>query len=405
MTNNQHQLKNYIKQVRGISYKPHQILDEPKEGYIPLLRATNIINDELDLDNVLYVEESLVKDEQLLREGDILIAASSGSLSAIGKSASFNNSGKFTFGAFCKVIRPKNVNPNYLELYFKTSVFRQTIQNQINGANIKNIKNEHLDNLTILVPNSNLQTQVVNLLNAVKNLINKRQSQIAALDELTQSLFLEMFGDPSSKLTKFERKTLNEFGQIITGNTPSRKVSEYYGDYIEWIKSDNINTPYHFLTEAEEYLSEIGSRKGRIVPKNSILVTCIAGSKSCIGNAAIADREVAFNQQINAIVPKGNPYFLYVQFLVGKSLVQTASTDGMKGLVSKGAFQQIEFICPPIDLQNQFGDKFLVIQNYKEKLLKSLGEIESLYIALLSKAFKGELFQNNNYLAKEMSIC
>lgn len=238
------------------------------------------------------------------------------------------------------------------------------------------------------------QTRIVKVLELAEQLLEKRQSQIVALDELTRSIFLEMFGDPQSENNKYIKKPLSDFGEIITGNTPSRKVEEYYGNHIEWIKSGNINTPHHFLTKAEEYLSEKGMEKGRVVPENSILVTCIAGSKDCIGNAAITDRKVAFNQQINAIIPKRNPYFLYTQFLVGKKLVQSASTDGMKGLVSKGAFQKVEFISPPDDLQDEFGEKFLAIQNQKQTLLKSLNNIENLYNALLQKAFNGELFRD-----------
>jgi type I restriction enzyme, S subunit len=289
-------------------------------------------------------------------------------------------------------IRSKE-NINFKYLYYVLEFMREKIASLGTGSTFKAISKAPLSTIEIPVPPLEQQIKIVNLVDKVKEVIIKRRSQIAALDELTKSVFLAMFGDPRSKNSKFEKKQLSDFGEIITGNTPPRDVKEYYGDHIEWIKSDNINTPYHFLTKAEEYLSEKGMEKGRVVPKNSILITCIAGSKSCIGNAAIADREVAFNQQINAIIPKGNPFFLYTQFLVGKELVQSASTDGMKGLVSKGAFRKIGFISPPDKLQGEFGNKFLVIQNQKQQLLESLQNIEGLYHSLLQKSFKGELFQ------------
>lgn len=148
------------------------------------------------------------------------------------------------------------------------------------------------------------------------------------------------------------------------------------------------------MTPAEEYLSAKGKQKGRIVPAKSILVTCIAGSKSSIGNVALTDREVSFNQQINALIPKNsNPYFLYIHFILGKYLVQNAATSGMKGLVSKGVFQEINFISPPLNLQNEYGEKFLKIEKQKVKMIDSLNEIQSLYSSLLQKAFQGILFQ------------
>lgn len=306
---------------------------------------------------------------------------------AILKEAIYSNEAIASF----PIINSQELIPEYLYYALKTVKLQKYADKAAKGVTLNKKK---LNLIEIPYTDIEGQKQIVKILEIVEKLIESRQSQITALDELTQSVFLEMFGHPQSETNKFNKKTLSDFGEIITGNTPSRKVKEYYGDHIEWIKSDNINTPYHFLTKAEEYLSEKGMEKGRVVPKESILITCIAGSKSCIGNAAISDRKVAFNQQINAIIPKGNPYFLYTQFLVGKKLIQSASTGGMKGMVSKSNFQKIEFISPPIDLQDEFGDKFLTIQNQKQQLLKSLQKIEELYNGLLQKAFKGELFQN-----------
>ena len=162
-----------------------------------------------------------------------------------------------------------------------------------------------------------------------------------------------MFGDPVANPRKWQRVPIRDIGTVITGNTPSRECSEYYGDAIEWIKSDNINTAGAVLTTAAERLSQTGREVARTVPSASVLVTCIAGSPSCIGNVAIADREVAFNQQINALVPKQSyhVFFLYYQFLLGKSLIQRASTGGMKGLVSKSRFEAVEFVAPPSPIQ------------------------------------------------------
>lgn len=385
-------LKPHILQVRGISYKPHQISEVPKRGYIPLLRAINIVDGKIDMKDVLFVKESLVKEPQIIRKGDILLSASSGSLTAIGKSAIYNGDETITFGAFCKLIRTKDIHPEYIIHYLHSKKFRRMLQSQINGSNIKNLKNEHLNNLEVYLPNIIEQTRIANLLNKTKQIIEKRQSQITALDELTQSVFLEMFGDPNG-FGKYPKAALSKFGKIITGNTPPRKEKENYGEFIEWIKSDNINTPYTYLTEAKEYLSEKGMQKGRTVPRNSILVTCIAGSRSCIGNVAVTDRPVAFNQQINAIIPEFNPYYLYVHFLVGKRLIQNASTDGMKGLVSKGVLKDIKFILPPLKEQNKFGTIFLAIEAKKSMNEESLERMVDLYNSLLQKAFKGELFQ------------
>lgn len=175
-----------------------------------------------------------------------------------------------------------------------------------------------------------------------------------------------MFGDPVSNPMNWQKKRLADECTIITGNTPSRKVDEYYGDYIEWIKSDNITGAGTYITTAREYLSEKGLDVGRSVRENSILMTCIAGSIKCIGNVAIANRKVAFNQQINGIEPvNNNVYFMLQQFNLSQTYIQSTINMSLKGILSKGQLSELEFIFPPIDKQNEFGAFFKQVDKLK----------------------------------------
>lgn len=175
-----------------------------------------------------------------------------------------------------------------------------------------------------------------------------------------------MFGDPVLNPMNWEKKKLVDECNIVTGNTPSRKVEEYYGNYIEWIKSDNITNNDIYLTKAREYLSKNGLEVGRSVEENSILMTCIAGSVKCIGNVAIANRKVAFNQQINGIEPiKNNVFFMFVQFNLSQKYIQSTINMSLKGILSKGQLSELEFIFPPIELQNEFAKFFNQIDKLK----------------------------------------
>ena len=164
-----------------------------------------------------------------------------------------------------------------------------------------------------------------------------------------------MFGDPTDNPMGWDKFPLGKRCNIITGNTPPRANAENYGTFIEWIKSDNINTPDTYLTVAEEYLSEKGFEKCRYVEAGSVLMTCIAGSIGCIGNVAVADRRVAFNQQINAIVPV-NDETLYVFWLMqlSKPYIQSTINMALKGILSKGQLSVLEFPFPPMLEQTDF---------------------------------------------------
>ena len=191
----------------------------------------------------------------------------------------------------------------------------------------------------------------------VKKVIEARKQELVELDSLTKARFVEMFGDPRSNPFGFEKKRLKDTCKVITGNTPSRAIEEYYGDYIEWIKTDNIVSGILNPTQATESLSEKGMNVGRTVEKDSILMACIAGSIASIGRVCITDRTVAFNQQINAVVPEQyNILFLYVLFQMSKDYLVEDINMALKGILSKSKLEEKEFIIPPMDLQEQFSD-------------------------------------------------
>jgi len=118
------------------------------------------------------------------------------------------------------------------------------------------------------------QERIAKVLDRAEALRETRNLALARLDSLLQSVFLQMFGDPTTNSKKWTRKTMGEIGEVITGNTPPRSNGSLYGTAIEWIKSDNLNTPNHYLTQAEEGLSAKGKRLARIAPQGSVLVTC-----------------------------------------------------------------------------------------------------------------------------------
>jgi type I restriction enzyme, S subunit len=239
---------------------------------------------------------------------------------------------------------------------------------------------------------ANERGRIAEILDVADDLRIKQRNALDKFETLVRSIFIQMFGDPITNPMKWPVQPISRFGKVITGNTPPRSNSSFYGGELEWIKSDNLNNAQYIATIAEERLSDKGRHVARIAPKDSILVTCIAGSPSCIGNAAMLDREAAFNQQINAIIPgSANPLFLYAQILVGKRLIQNASSAGMKGIVSKSRFEELLLIYPPISLQDDFARHFYTIMKTKQALNASLSVFDSLFASLQDRAFRGEL--------------
>lgn len=281
----------------------------------------------------------------------------------------------------------------YLLHYVTSPGFVNRIKALSFGAtNRQRVKEEIFLNLPVTLPPLDEQRRIAAILDKVDELRAARRRTLELLDALDRSAFNEVFGNAVVPLNDWELKPLRTLGVITTGNTPPRSDASNYGKHIEWIKSDNIRPDRTYVAAANEMLSESGAKKARIVEAGSVLVTCIAGSPKTIGNAAIANRPIAFNQQINAFTPNEGPALFWRGLLrAAQPVVQAASTGGMTGMVSKSAFGSIAVIDAPLDVQAQYAEESAHIEAARFAHSAQLAKLERLFASLQYRAFAGEL--------------
>ena len=284
-----------------------------------------------------------------------------------------------TSNAMCLDRLSDRVDRDYLICFLKAYNFGRVIggtsQPQITKAGISSIE----------VPLFSLEKQIVIRLR-LKSILDELVSckaLLAKLDTLVKSRFVEMFGDPTVEHDGWPYETIGNVCQVITGNTPSRKDEANYGDSIEWCKTDNI-TDARYLTRAAESLSEAGAQRGRIAPAGSVLMACIAGSIKTIGKVAINDRPVAFNQQINALIPMDGLSVDYLLWALRLSKDYLCSDVNMqlKGILNKSALSAKRFAIPPLALQQEFADFVAEVDKSRFNLLKAYGSIIALFRVL-----------------------
>lgn len=293
------------------------------------------------------------------------------------------------------VFRPnqERVDPSYLIRFLKSPRAMAHYPTLGKGAvhRRKAISLAALGSLQVPLPPLDEQRRIAAILDHADNLRTKRRKVLTHLDTLPQEIFRDMFGDPLRNDRQLHTARISQVATVVTGNSPSRNDANNFGSSIEWLKSDNLGS--FVASEATEKLSKIGRARARIAPPDSVLVTCIAGSPKSIGKASLIDREASFNQQINAVLPSDHldPVFLLTQLKAAPDLVRTKSTGGMKGLVSKSAFQSIEILLPPIVDQKLFAGRLTVITAKSTHTAHLLDLHEKLFRSLQSRAFKGEL--------------
>jgi len=293
------------------------------------------------------------------------------------------------------VVRPKqDVVSQWIYYYLRQTAIRELAEQSMTGsAGQKRVPTRFLEDTCIPLPPLPEQQRIAGILARADRLRRLRRYALELSGGYLQAVFLEMFGDPVTNPKGWERANVSGLGHVQTGNTPSRSHPEYYGDHIEWIKSDDILEDSLFPSSSRERLSETGLKRGRSVGSRSILVTCIAGSLTSVGDVALTDRQLAFNQQLNAITPYGDvdPFFLYGLFRVARSLVQRNATAGMKHIITKSKLERVVLFKPRLPLQQEFAPIVRKYERLRAQQQEAERQAEHLFQTLLHRAFSGEL--------------
>ena len=129
---------------RGVSYTADDEKIYTDNNVILILRGNNIVNNHIVFDsNTVYVDKSLVMNEQRIKKFDIVITMSSGSKEHIGKSAIFLFDSEHSYGAFCNKITPNKDCQYFLENYLHSTFFIKYIRQSCSGTGINNLTNAH----------------------------------------------------------------------------------------------------------------------------------------------------------------------------------------------------------------------------------------------------------------------
>ena len=387
--------------VRGVTYKRQETTDTSAPGYLPILRATNIQDGQLLLEELVYVKGEKVSDLQFLRRGDVVIAMSSGSKSVVGKSVQLNKEWKGSFGAFCAVFRHNLMaEPFFIGHVFQTKRYREHLLKEARGTNINNLSKNHILDYQFPLPPRPEQLAIAHVLQAIQEAKSTRRREIALEQERKAALMDYLF----SRGTKGEQRKqteigeipeswevvqTGEIGQIVTGNTPKTSVPEYYGGPYMFISPGDISEP-QYVTKTNKYVSTEGLKVLRPLPRDSVLVVCIG---STIGKIAMTSAEQsATNQQINAIIPKAKAFSHYVYYAVtyrSRSLPAFAGRAAVP-IVKKSSFAKFLIPFPPISEQHTIANIFRAIDEKMAALEQEVSHLDELFHAMLDELMTGQ---------------
>ena len=402
-------LKKYCTIISGYAFKS-QDLSEGTD--IPVIKIGNISNGEnIIVDNsTQYVnKEFLSIDEKYhVLNGDILISLTGSHMnqpnSMVGRCCRNLDDVVYLLNQRAgKVIPKKTVNKDFLYYVFRLKSIQYAIANRAyGGANQVNVSPKDIMGIKFRIPNFAVQNRVVDILTTYDSLIENNNKRIKLLGQMVENLYKEWFVRfrfPGYENVGFENgipigwkiKRIKDFGQVITGKTPSTEISSNYGDKYLFIKTPDMHDNMYVIDSSEK-LSERGHdvQKLKKLPRWSIMVSCIGTG----GVVSINSKEAHTNQQINSIVLHDENNIEWL-FFVCKSLKTTIEMFGATGStmtnLSKGKFENLKILAPNLELINKYHMYTHDIFKEIEKLMYSNENLINQRDLLLPRLMSGKL--------------
>lgn len=280
--------------------------------------------------------------------------------------------------------------------FYEEAVSRAT------GAAQPDLSHGAFNSIQIYLPPIESQRKITNILNAYDILIENNKKQIKLLEEAAERLYREWFVDlhfPGYENTEiidgvpegWKKQKISEFGEIITGKTPSTTKEQYYGGNIPFVKiPDMHNCVYPIVTEFTLTTEGANTQKNKFIPKNGIMVSCIA----TVGLVNIAIETCQTNQQINSIVLNDEQDLYYTYFTMKrlKALLEGVGSNGATMTnVNKTKFGNLEVLYPGNNLRKDYFDYCKPIFEKIYALSIGVHKLSQVRDGLLPKLMSGEI--------------
>ena len=362
---------NATKDAYGKGIKYISVADILNNNFITYEKIKGLVN----IDNITLKNNSVTY-------GDVVFQRSSETIEDIGRANVYLDHNKVaTFGGF--VIRGKkkgDYNPLFINYLLQNSSSRKAIIVKGAGAQHYNISQEELEKIELYFPSIEEQEKIANLLSLLDKKIELQKRKIEALKIYKKGLIQQLFN-----LNDCEEKHVSDFGNILTGTTPSKAISKYWTNgNIAWITPTDITESKDIYTSNEK-LTIDGLNAGKFIPAGSILITCIAS----IGKNAILKVNGSCNQQINTIIPSDNfnPDYLYYLFELKKDYLLSIAGTSATSIINKSAFEKLVFKVHDIKVQNKIALILNCLELKFETEKSKLAKLRLLKKSLLQQMF------------------
>jgi type I restriction enzyme S subunit len=381
--------------VRGISFKPDDVVPLGTPGSIACMRTANV-QAELDLGDVWAVPRAFCRrDEQQLQVGDLLVSTAN-SWNLVGKCAWIDElPWPSTFGGFISVLRAlsPDLDPRFLYRWFSSPRVQATLRSYGNQTtNISNLSLNRCRAMPVPLPPIEEQRRIAAVLDQADELRAKRRSSLELLDTLTESIFVDTFGDPASNPMRWPLVPLGEEAIDIrygTGSPPP-----YVESGVPFIRATNIKHG----TIVPHDMRYIDSREAAALVKCRVRSGHLLIVRSGVNTGECAIVPDEYDQACAAFdliveLPRSSAVFYNVLLnsSYGRRVIAPLTRRAAQQHLNAGQLRSLKLIAPPQEGRDEFAAKVASMKALRIPELRSADELDALFSSLRHRAFAGQL--------------
>ena len=314
------------------------------------------------------IREEGVKRSRMVQPGDFLLTNSM----SFGRPYIMNTSGCIHDGWLVLSPRHKNVSPDFFYHLLGSDFVYAEFLRRAAGATVKNLNIDLVKSVRVPLPPVAEQRRIAKILDRAEALRAKRRSALARLDSLTQSFFLDLFGEPDTNPKRMRKSSLGELIKLKSGDfLPATAMAK--AGLFPVFGGNGING-YH-----DQYMFDDPQI---IVGRVGVYCGCVHVSPP---KSWVTDNALYISERKKAV-----EFGYLVYALMRANLNRYASQSGQP-LVSGSRIYPVEILVPPIDLQREFAQRVGAVEKLKTAHKASLAELDALFASLQHRAFRGEL--------------
>lgn len=381
-------------EIFDVSSSKRVLQSDWKTSGVPFYRAREIVKLARDgfVDNELFISEELYVDLAQKygapRAGDIMVSA----VGTLGACYVVQPNDRFYFkdASVLRFRAKREICPQFFSHAFRTNYVLDQVHAG-SGSTVGTYTIERANSTRLRVPPLQEQRRIAAILDQAETLRTQRRQALAHLDTLTQSLFLDMFGDPARNTLGLPMQALGDLGDWHSGGTPPRGSGHYFEGDIPWFSSGELESMY--VSDSSEHISESAVREtsAKLVPAGALMLGMYdtAALKSSIAlNACSCNQAIAF-----ASIRSDRALTEYVYFAVqvGREDFRRLQRGVRQKNLNLSMVREIRIPAPTLALQQTFATRIQAIEALKATHRTALAQLDALFASLQQRAFAGEL--------------